>query len=213
MIADAMRFASFLLPIFFIALFYWKTAKFDWLRKFDLLTIFIPVFAVLVTPELGFRFELIIAYWVFVLFGTHLFASKGWSYPQALSLAFCLTYFGSFLWEMPTHVYTILVNGGIDGAFPLHLIYIFPIVFVYEKVKTNQHRKEVLSLLGYLFFFSSLVVATYWISGFDIWDIRRNSLESQIVMQSLWMLNRVVAVLGLFAIYRDSTIRKKGAVK
>lgn len=210
MIAEVMRFASFLLPIFFIALYYVKTAKLDWLRKFDVLTLFIPIFAYLVFPELGFRIELIVAYWVFVLFGTRLFVSKGWSYPQALSLAFCLTYFGSFLWELPTHIYTILLHGGVDGAFPLHLIYIFPMVFVYEKVKTNLPRAEIAKLLGYLFVYSICVLSMNWVWGADLWDIRNNPIETQMLLQAVWMLNRVVAVLGLFTIYRVSSNRKNG---
>lgn len=158
---------------------------------------------------LGYNFPLIIAYTTLVLFGTSIFAKKGWTYPQALSLSFCLTYFGSFLWELPTHIYTIIVRGGIDGAFPLHLLFIFPIIFVYEKVRTNKTKKETISTLFIILTCSTIILFTLVISGFNVWKVSTNPFSNRIAEEALWMLNRLIVIIGLFKIYAKSSLRRE----
>jgi hypothetical protein len=147
------------------------------------------------------------------LFGASVFNRRGWTYSQALSMSFCLVYFGSFLWELPTHIYTVIVRGGIDGAFPLHLLFIFPMIFIYEKVKTNQSRKRIaitlLEILGY----STLLLIVLLIANFNVWNVSQNPASAQGIEQSLWMINRMVVMVGLFSIYAESSLRQGIKVK
>jgi len=209
MIPEIVRIVSFLLPIPFMALFYVKTNKLDFLKKWSLPILFIPIFAQIFFTDIGFKFELVLAYTIFVLFGAYVFNSKGWTYPQALSLSFCLAYFGSFLWELPTHIYTIIVRGGIDGAFPMHLLYIFPIIFIYEKVQTNQPKKEILNTIISILGFSMIVLVVLLAGGYNIWYVNQNPPLEQSIMEFLWMFNRIIVIFGLFTIYIKSTVRKK----
>lgn len=209
MLPEIIRTLSFLLPIPFMALFYIKTNKLDFMKKYGILTLFIPIFLNILSSDFGYHLDLTFAYMIFVLFGAHIFSQKVWTYPQALSLSFCLTYFASFLWELPTHIYTIIVRGGVDGAFPLHLLFIFPIIFIYEKVQTNQSRKEVYNILVQIIGYSTLSMIVLLLSGIDIWNVAQNPQSGQIVEEALWMVNRMVVVIGLFYIYSKSTLRKE----
>ena len=209
MIGEIIRFTSFLLPIPFMILFYIKTDKLNFLKKYNILTLFIPIFASLCFDDTGFNLGLITTYMIFVLFGTSIFNSKGWGYPQALSISFLLTYFGSFLWELPTLIYTIIIRGGIDGAFPLHVIYIFPILFIFEKIKINQPKKTTITLLAWMIFYSVLALFALISINADIWNVTQNTTAMQAIEQVSWMMNRIIVITGLFAIYIKSTIRKE----
>lgn len=208
MIAEIIRFTSFLLPIFFMLLFFVKTDKLNVLEHVDILFLFVPVFLLIFNFDFGFKIELLTAYMILIFIGTHILLRAGWTYVRALSIAFCLAYFGSFLWELPTHIYTIALRGGIDGAFPLHIIYIFPILLIYEKLKTNLPRKDILKTLLCIFGYSSIVLIALVASGANIFDIQQNSLADQNVIQAAWMINRIAVVVWIFAIYANSTLRK-----
>lgn len=212
MISEIIRFTSFLLPIPFIILFNIRTNKLNFLKKYGILTLFIPIFFQLLFVDIGFHLHLIFAYMIFVLFGMSIFNSKGWAISQALSISFCLVYFGSFLWELPIHIYTIIIRGGIDGAFSLHLLYIFPMVFIFDKLKTNQPKREILELLLIFLGWSTFIMFMLVGMGLDLWNILANPLFGQIMMQSLWMLNRMVVIFGLFAIYIKSSLRKESKI-
>lgn len=209
MIQEIVRITGYLLPIPFMALFYIKTDKLNFLKKYQILTLFIPIFMQLIFGDLGYNIELIFAYVILVLLGTTIFNEKGWTYPQALSLSFCLVFFGSFLWELPILTYTIIIRGGIDGAFPLHLLFIFPMVFVYEKVKTNKKRINNLNLLLVMMVCSSIGLLVLITSKVDIWNIVQSRMSDQVFAQTLWMVNRVIVIGGLFAIYIKSSLRKE----
>jgi len=209
MIAEIIRFASFLLPIPFMILFYIKTDKLDFLKKYGILALFIPILANLYFTDIGFNLGLITTYIIFVLFGASIFNSKGWTYPRALSLSFLLIYFGSFLWELPIIIYTIIIRGGIDGAFPLHIIYIFPMLFVYEKIKTNRTKKELFNLGTQTIIYSVLILFVLIISSIDIWNITQATTVNQSIAQILWMINRIIVTIVLFSIYAKSSLRKE----
>ena len=209
MISEIIRIISFLLPIPFMALFYLKTNKFDSAKNYIVLTLLIPVFLqILSVNNIGYKIELIIAYMTFVIFGTFFFNKRGWTFLQSLSLSFCLVYFGSFLWELPYHIYTTIVRGGIDGAFPLHLLFIFPIVFICEKVKTNRTLKENLSILCVILSFSLLIMLSLISNNYNIWHVPSNSLSEQIIEETVWMIVRIVTISGLFIMYSKSVLRK-----
>lgn len=208
MIASVVRILSFLLPIPFMALFYIKSKKFEFLKNYVFLAFLVPVFVQLLSVDIGYHFDLVVAYMTFTLFGASIFNRKGWSYLQALSLSFCLVYFGSFLWELPYHVYTIIIRGGIDGAFPLHLIYVFPMIFVYEKVKTNLSRNEILVILSDVLLLSTLGMGILVTWNLDIWNTYNNTIFESTVEELIWMMTRLVTMFGLFAIYVKSTLRK-----
>jgi hypothetical protein len=208
-ILEIAYFTSYLLPVPFMALFFIKTGHFDFLKKFGVLTVFIPILAYLLLGDIGYNLPLVIGYWILILFGATIFNKKGYTYPQALSLSFCLAYFGSFLWELPTLIYTIVIRGGIDGAFPLHIIYIFPILFIYEKIKTNKPKKEVASTLVWVLSYSALVLSVLVLGGFDIWNINYNSIANQRFEEFMWMINRIIVITGMFLIYSKSSFRRE----
>ena len=210
MISEIIRVLSFLLPIPFMALFYFKTTKFNFLKNYIVLTFLIPVFLrISFGNNIGYNIELIITYMTFFVFGTLFFNRKNWTFLKSISLSFCLVFFGSFLWELPYHIYTIIIRGGIDGAFPLHLLYIFPIVFVYEKVRTNKLFKENVKTLCIILGFSSLVMISLLLSSYNIWNVYLNSSIEQTIEKSVWIISRAVTFLGLFFIYSKSTLRKE----
>lgn len=202
-------FTSYLLPIPFMALFFIKTTHLDFLKKYGILTLFIPILAYLYLGNLGYALPLVLGYWILILFGTSIFNKKGYTYPQALSISFCLAYFGSILWELPIIIYTIIIRGGIDGAFPLHIIYIFPMLLIYEKIKTNKSRKEIISTLTWILSYSVLILIVLVLDGFNIWVVSQNSISGQGIMEFWWMINRIVVITGLFLIYIKSTLRKE----
>jgi hypothetical protein len=208
-ILQIVYFTSYLLPILFIALFFIKTTRLDFLKKFGILTLFIPILTYFYLGSIGYTLPLVLGYWILILFGASIFNTKGYTYPQSLSISFCLAYFGSFLWELPTLIYTIIMRGGVDGAFPLHIIYIFPILFIYEKIKTNQSKKEITITLTQILFYSVMVLFVSILSGFDIWNIKQNSISNQGNLEFLWMINRMVIIVGIFSIYIKSTLRKE----
>lgn len=208
MIASLVRVLSFLLPIPFIALFFIKTDKFDVFRKYAVLIFFVPIFAQILFTDIGYNLGLISAYIAFTLFGASVFNDRGWKYSQALSLSFCLVYFGSFFWELPYHIYTIIINGGIDGAFPLHLLYIFPMVFVYEKIKSNSSKQDILIILSGILLISTLGMGILLGLNLDIWNVLNNTQIERVLEETLWMITRLVTMFGLFAIYTKSSLRK-----
>lgn len=210
MLAEIIRFTSFLLPILFMILFYIKTDKLNFLKKYGILTLFIPIFVSFYSIEaLGYPLQLILAYMIFVIFGTTYLNNKGWTYSRALSLSFCLTYFGSFFWEIPTHIYTIIIRGGIDGSFPLLLLYILPMFFVYEKVKTNYSKKSITILITYLLSYSTLILYFLISNNIDIWQTTPFSPVAQSFTQILWMMNRIFVIIPLILLYSKSSLRKK----
>jgi len=207
-ILQAAYVSSYLLPVPFMALFFVKTNRLDFLKKYGVLTIFIPLLAYLYFGAIGFTLPLVLGYWILILFGATLFNSKGYTYPQSLSIAFCLAYFGSLLWETPIIIYTAIIRGGVDGSFPLHLIYIFPMILIYEKLRTNQPRKEIASTLTWTLSYSTLVLFVLVLGKFNIWDTSQNSIANQGIIQFLWMIARILVIVGLFSIYVKSTFRK-----
>ena len=194
-------------------LFNIKTTKFNSLKNYIVLTFFIPIFLrLLFGVNIGYNIELIILYITLVIFGTFILNQKDLTFLRSLSLSFCLVYFGSFLWELPYHIYTTIVRGGIDGAFPLHLLYIFPIVFVYEKFQTNRTIKEKLSILCVILSFSFLVMLSLISNNYNIWSVTLNTSTEQIIEETVWMITRIVTMLGLFIMYSKSTLRRRDKI-
>lgn len=209
LISEILRLTSFLLPIPFMLLFYIKTDKLDFIKNNSLIILLFPILASLLLTDIGYNIELVLAYTIFVLFGTQVFKKANFTYPQAISISFCLTYFASFLWEIPTHIYTIILNQGIDGALPLHLIYIFPMIFIYEKLKTNQTKKHTFKLLLLIFGYSTAVLISTVLGGYDIFIIKNNPLFMQGILEASWMTNRIIVVITLFLLYSKSSFRRK----
>lgn len=206
-VGAVIRFSTYLLPIPFMALFYLKTHRLDFLRTYGFLLLLLPLVIQLFVP-IGYDLFLALAYLLFVLAGAYVFSFEGWGYPQALSISFCLAFFGSFLWELPIIVYTIFARGGIDGAFPLHMLFVFPMIFIYEKLKTNQPRKMVLYIVGFLMSYSVYNMLLMPLIDVNIWSIESAPYMSQVFGQTLWMINRAAVIVGLFFIYLHSTLRK-----
>lgn len=199
LIAEVVRFSVFLLPILFMLLFDVEKPRFDWLKVYGPLLFVGAVVFVLFFGDVGFNLELVVAYLAFGSFGVMFFSNRGWSFNRALSLSFCLVRFGGFLWELPIFVYTIVLNGGVDGAFPLTLLFLFPMLFVYEKVRVNRSKREI---VGFVFSSVAFSVVVLWLV-----------LVLDTFVLGLGMVNRVVTMLLLFGLYANANLRKKMSMK
>jgi len=144
------------LPIPFMLLYRVQTKK---LNRFTNIVVLAPIIGAIIlfllqvqVPHSG---TILVMFYSFLLaLGTYIFRQK-YDLPQALSLAFNLAFFNSVYWEIPVHVYTLLYLGYFDPSFPLHFIYVFPLIFLYSKLRfPNPHRKQ------YLLFASGLVLST-----------------------------------------------------
>lgn len=191
-------------------LYYIKTSKFEWLKTYAPLALLVPILMQMAFGNnIGYRLELMLFYMIMTMvFMVHL-CNRGWRVPQALAVAGCLTFFGSLMWELPIMVYTAILRGGIDGAFPLHLLYIFPIVFVYEKLRTNKSKMEVLTWVAISLLASTIYLHCLLYFNVDIWFLNLNPVSTQVIVEVVWMLNRLITIGCLFKIYSLASERKK----
>ena len=184
----------YFLPIPFMALYSWKTDRFDKYWEFRLIAPIICMSLLLLKTLYDIygvffvNWILTLLYTLLIILGTELFLDKC-HLPQALSLAFNLAFFNSVYWETPIHVYTALYHGYIDAAFPLHVIYILPFFFLYQKIRfPKPHRKQ------YALFCLGLLISTLFLLPVIIFynpDIWSNPVPSWASL--LWYINRFVS--------------------
>ena len=202
------RFGSWFVPIPFMFLYHLKTKKLDFLfPTVCASTIFFYVLPLLLGEGLGFMSSLFQLYILAVFLSFLLFYSK-YQLPQALAIAICLTFFASVYWEIPTHIYTIIHRGYIDQAFPLHLLYAFPGVFIWGKIALKKDKINVfLVVLGMVI--STIVLGFLLNIGSDIFFAINNPANLRQVTENAWTLNRILLFSTLYLIFYRGVPRVK----
>lgn len=205
-----MRFVSWFVPIPFMLLYHIKTDKLNRLSKLILPISLVSIFILTLTYTngleiLGFRPELIVFYILMLCFSFILFRNK-YDFPQAISITICLTFFGSLFWELPYHGFTIYHRGYIDQAFPLHLLYAFPLVFVWQKIKLRVDELDA-SLIGISLGFSTLSMILLLDLGADIFWTYNNPPNLWLIIESLWFFVRIICFTSLYIIFYRGSLR------
>lgn len=207
-IPSLIRFSSWLIPIPTMILFFWKTNKLD---KFTFLTIpftvIISIFVFTTGVQLGFRPELIIFYLIMMTFSLLLFRKK-YNFPRALCIAVNLSFFGSLFWETPYHVYTIYLRGYLDQAFPLHLLYAFPAVFIWGKIKLRVDELDI-GLIGFSLGISTLSMILLLDLGADLFWTYTNPPNLWLLIEITWMFVRAICFMSLYIIFYRGVLRQK----
>lgn len=199
-LAEYMRIASYLAPVPFMSIWYWKYPK---LNK---LSILVPVFAAICTlplifldEKVGFLPDVSVFYVWAVALGFIAFRKKGYDLTQALSVAFCLAFFASFFWEIPVHIYTLMVRGTWDLVFALNVFYIMPLFFAVQFVRPKLDAMSV-SLLMVSLGTSLLSLATILETGFNIWTTGAWGTSFSWVLW-VYVLDRTVACVAIFYMF------------
>ena len=199
-VPELIRLFSWFLPIPFMLLFFFRTKK---LNKYTNLVFYCLVANVIALffvnhDNLGFNFWLI-QYYLMAIGIVFLIYRKQLDFPQALSLSFNTVYFNSFFWEIPIHIYTPIVRGYFDQALPLHLLYFFPFLFIWNVTKIPLNKKT-LFLLALNFTVSTLLLFLLLSLNVNIWNVTAMPLNMQFITQTIWMLNRIISLTCLTTI-------------
>lgn len=147
-----------------------------------------------------FPVPLIFYYGLQVLVSYYLFKKDGEAFPQRISLAFMLTFFSSYLWELPIHMIGILQNG-VQPRFLIQSIHVLPIIFLSRFYKLKDGKR----LLNYVFFGH---MVTLFILFFE-WtaaDLNPYFPNLSGINRSLTYIIRLVNFLVVMKIFRDSEI-------
>jgi len=185
-------------------LYGWRTERFDWMKNHTCLALIAYAFITFLLMKLqDMQILYVVDPWLFLLYGglvimgTEIFMDHGLHFPQALSFAFNLAFFNSVYWETPIHIYTVLYHGYFDAAFPLHVIYVLPFFFLYQKTRfPKPHWKQ------YTLFFFGLLISTCCLVPVILFhnpDIWNNPLP--LWGEMLWYLNRVLTYVVLCKLF------------
>jgi len=209
-IPSLIRFGSWFIPIPFMILYHVNTTKLNKLSKFILPVSIISMLILALSYTtglnvLGFRPELV-AFYILMLYVSFTLFRKKYDFLQVISIAVCLTFFGSLFWEIPYHVYTIYIRGYFDQAFPLHMLYAFPAVFIWGKIKLRVDELNV-GLIGLSLGVSTLSMILLLDLGADLFWTYSNPPNLWLLIESTWMLIRGVCFLSLYTIFYRGSLR------
>lgn len=206
MIDEAVRVATYFSPVFFMLLYSIKTAKLNFLYNYLALFPVSLSFIMLSFSNFGYPYDLILFYFTATVFLTQTLGEKHHiSFLQSLSLAFNITFFSSAFWEIPIHIYTIIARGGIDGAFPLHLLYFFPLVFIIPKFK---FKKQTIKYLLISLAISTIILSLHIYLNLDIFYPETIPPAQNRIIQLTWMLNRLTTIILLSQFFTKNEMRK-----
>lgn len=206
------RLSSWFLPIPFMLLYHIKTKKLDFLfpalcagALFGIILPFLPEANFGFTPDL-------IQFYTLAVFASFLLFYTKYELPQALSIAFCLTFFASLYWELPCHIFTTVYKGYIDQAFPVHTLFVYPGLFVWTKISLKPDRTN------FLLFLSSMVVSSLSLVflfriGADFYITYINPPSLQYIMEVVWMFTRAFCFSALYLIFYRGISRKPEIAK
>jgi len=149
-------------------------------------------------PDVGFSLA------ISLIIGLY-FLRKKYDYPQAFSFAFIITFLNSFYWELPIIVYTVFYRGYIDQAMPLHILSVFPVFFIYQKIKITNWKKTIpilaSGLIVSIVFMMPLIQVGIIPSFLSIKDYAPSAW-----LQALWAVNRLICFFPLLYIVYGSEL-------
>lgn len=185
----------YLIPAISPILMRTKTNRFDSLK-------YPTIFGLIIFGMMLFYFRISIAvssililfYSIMVSLGILVFMRK-YDFIKSLSLSVALGFAASGLWEIPIITYTIFYKGYIDGAFPIHLLFILPLLLLLSDIRIEVSRRNILTALFIMAFNYLMLVIHIQIHGPNIWVIR--GYGNNIF---LW-LSRLVTTVTLYSIY------------
>jgi len=202
------RFSSWFIPIPFMILYHVKTTKFDGFPHafiFPFITFVVATSFLISNVFIGFRAELIAFYLIMLGLSYGLFATK-YDLPQTLAISVCLTFFTSLYWEIPYHVYTVYTLG-IQQAFALHVLYIFPLIFIWQKIKLKLDKLNFSLVVGSMFV-SSVSLFFLLNKNVNIFDTWSNSPGVWLMTEILWFVVRFICFISLYIIFYRGSLRK-----
>jgi len=179
-----------------------NTNKFDSLKYPTLFTSLI-VGSILYYYRIGIVISssLILFYSVAVSLGIIVFMRK-YDYVKSLSLSVALAFVASGVWEIPIILYTVAYRGYIDGAFPLHVIYIIPLLLLMSDIRIEVSRINIMTALLMMLFNCTMLGIHIKIHGANIWIVR--GFTTNIL---LWV-SRPVTVAALYSIYYRGELKR-----
>lgn len=192
-----------LLPTISPILMRTNTNKFDPL-KYPTLCVSLAVGLILYYYRISIVISstLILFYSVAVSLGIIVFMRK-YDYVKSLSLSVALAFAASGIWEIPIILYTVAYKGYIDGAFPLHLVYIIPLLLLMSEIRIEASCINVMTaLLMMLFNCAMLGVRTKFFDP-DIWNVGYGFISDV----PYW-LSRVVTIVALYSIYYRGELKR-----
>ncbi len=144
---------------------------------------------------------LILFYSVAVSLGIIVFMRK-YDYVKSLSLSVALAFAASGIWEIPIILYTVVYRGYIDGGFPLHLVYIIPLLLLMSEIRIEVSRIDIMTVLLMMLFNCAMLGIHIKIHGANIWIV--HGFTTNIL---LW-LSRPVTVAALYSIYYRGELKR-----
>lgn len=144
---------------------------------------------------------LILHYSIMVSFGIIFFMRK-YDYLKAISLSIALSFAASGIWELPIIVYSIIYKGYIDGAFPLHIIYLLPLLLLQSDIKFKNKSRPIVIAVMMMTFNCLMLVLHIQIHGAHIWSV--SGFYENIL---LWF-SRPITVIALYAIYYGGELKR-----
>ncbi len=145
--------------------------------------------------------SLILFYCVAVSLGIIVFMRK-YDYVKSLSLSVALAFAASGIWEIPIILYTIAYRGYVDGAFPLHTVYIIPLLLLISDIRIKVSYTNIVVLLLMTIFNCAMLGVRIKVFGANLWNV--HSLISNI---PFW-LSRTVTIIALYSIYYRGELRR-----
>lgn len=180
-----------------------NTNKFDSLKYPTLCVSWIPGLVLYYHPLENFvaSWSLILFYSVAISLGIIAFMRK-YDYVKSLSLSVALAYAASGIWEIPIILYTIAYRGYVDGAFPLHVLPVIPLLLLVSDIRIQVSHTNIVALLLVMLFNCAMLGVRVKVFGANLWNVL-----GFIPNISFW-LARVVTIIALYSIYYRGELRK-----
>lgn len=193
----------YLLPTISPILMRTNTNKFDSL-KYPTLCVSLISGLIIYYFRIGFSVvssSLIFFYSVAVSLGIITFMHK-YDYIKSLSLSVALAYAASGTWEIPVILYTVAYRGYIDGAFPLHIIPIIPLLLLMSDIRIQVSYVNVVVVLLMMLFNCAMLGVRIKVFGANLWSV------CDFISNIPFWLSRVVTIIALYSIYYRGELKR-----